>query len=128
MDTPIAWWPCSASRAAATEESTPPDIATTIRILLTILTLCAGPHPRAPAAARSSARRVCLSRLSAKCRVLSCFLGEPAQFLHQAGNDGDDSVYLFVGRIQPEAEAKRILRAVRGEAHRLQHVRRLERA
>src|SRR5438477_7424449 len=26
-------WPCSASRAAATDESTPPDIATTMRIV-----------------------------------------------------------------------------------------------
>src|SRR5262245_63484608 len=32
MDTPMTSWPCSASRAAATEESTPPDIATTIRM------------------------------------------------------------------------------------------------
>src|SRR6476660_8150777 len=32
MDTPITSWPCSTSSAAATEESTPPDIATTIRM------------------------------------------------------------------------------------------------
>src|SRR5580765_5826978 len=32
MDRPMTSWPCSVSRAAATDESTPPDIATTIRI------------------------------------------------------------------------------------------------
>src|SRR2546428_8311069 len=32
IDRPMTSWPCSASSAAATEESTPPDIATTIRI------------------------------------------------------------------------------------------------
>src|SRR5262249_12917905 len=32
MDTPTTSWPCSASRAAASEESTPPDIATTTRM------------------------------------------------------------------------------------------------
>src|SRR3989442_15335916 len=33
IDRPMTSWPCSASRAAATDESTPPDIATTMRII-----------------------------------------------------------------------------------------------
>ena len=33
IDTPTTSWPSSLSRAAATEESTPPDIATTIRTI-----------------------------------------------------------------------------------------------
>src|SRR5881628_2964904 len=32
IDRPMTSWPCSASSAAATDESTPPDMATTIRI------------------------------------------------------------------------------------------------
>src|SRR5215510_15713673 len=34
IDRPMTSWPCSASSAAATDESTPPDIATTIRTFL----------------------------------------------------------------------------------------------
>src|SRR3989344_145104 len=36
MCTPVTVWPCSLRRAAATEESTPPDIATKIFILLSV--------------------------------------------------------------------------------------------
>src|SRR6266576_1824108 len=34
IDSPMTSCPCSSSRAAATDESTPPDIATTIRIVM----------------------------------------------------------------------------------------------
>ena len=34
IDRPMTSWPASASRAAATDESTPPDIATAMRIWL----------------------------------------------------------------------------------------------
>src|SRR5712692_8053750 len=34
IDKPMTSWPCSASSAAATDESTPPDMATTIRMFL----------------------------------------------------------------------------------------------
>src|SRR5437867_10494379 len=33
IDRPMTSWPCSASSAAATDESTPPDIATTMRMV-----------------------------------------------------------------------------------------------
>src|SRR5467141_1242220 len=86
-------WPCSASRAAATDESTPPDIATTI--------------------------------LATSADALLC---EPADLCDQPWQHLNHAIDFALGRIQPQTEAQGVLRPVRREAHRAQHVRGLERA
>src|SRR5262245_3863634 len=105
MDSPMTSCPWSASNAAATEESTPPDIATTIRMddyrLLTT-------DYRLPT-------------------TDSRFLRQAPQFLHQRRQHPDDAIDVGVGREHPEAEAQRVLGAVRRKPHRAQHMRRLER-
>src|SRR6476646_841680 len=109
-------WPCSASRAAATDESTPPDIATTMRMfwmpVYPMNHLCGSLF---------SARLWCSRRDSRFSRQPSQFLDEPRQHL-------DHPLDFLAGREHAEAEAKRVLRAVRREPHRAQHVGRLERS
>ena len=53
---------------------------------------------------------------------------QASQLLDDARQHGDDAIDLGLGVRGPEAEANRVLRAMRGKPHRLQHVRRLERA
>src|SRR5438874_12923939 len=108
-------WPCSASSAAATDESTPPDIATTIRIVqkprrrhehtkdlkdtkytpfffvLFVRSCC------------SWCRRSCGSRLS----------GQAAELLDEPRQHFDHAVHFLFRRKHPEAEAQRALRPVR---------------
>src|SRR6266540_661497 len=98
-------WPCSASSAAATDESTPPDIATTIRIRQT---------QRQPVFVSSW-------------RVVSCrdgLLRKAPEFVDQPRQDLDHSIDLFHRREEPEAEPERILRPMRRKPHRAEHVRR----
>src|SRR5438552_13394334 len=104
MDRPMTSWPCSASSAAATDESTPPDMATTIRTLL--LT---------PAS------------VLARCRYLG-LPGQSSKLFHQARQNLNHPIDLGIRREHAEAEAQRVLRAVRRKAHRAQDVGRLERA
>src|SRR5262245_46768757 len=104
MDRPMTSCPWSASNAAATEESTPPDIATTIRI---------------------GNDRLSRTRLPTRGARL---LREPAQLLDQSRQHRDDAIDVGVGREHSEAEAQRVLRAMSREPHRPQDVRRLERA
>src|SRR5688572_13907953 len=47
MDRPMTSWPCRASKAAATDESTPPDMATTMRIENLSLTTTKSQFPTA---------------------------------------------------------------------------------
>src|SRR5262249_22698679 len=96
-------WPSSARRAAATEESTPPDIATTTRTV----TLPTVPH------------RLGVGRLLARERQVT-------KLLNQTRQDVKHAVDLGVRREEPQAEPKRVLRTVGGKAHGPQHVRRLE--
>src|SRR5581483_4020539 len=99
IDTPITSWPWSASMAAATDESTPPDMATTILIVLLY-----DFRPRGFAGRH---------------------LPEP---FDDGGEDRDDVIDLLlcIGRAQAEADG--VLRPVQRESHRLEHVRRLQRA
>src|SRR5918993_2509735 len=103
MDRPITWWPASARSAAATDESTPPDIATTTLIGFRPMALGFGPLTRA------------------HCR-------ETSQLRHNSRQNGDDVIDLFLRITRAEAEANRVLRAMARQVHGLQHVRRLERA
>src|SRR5215470_12166353 len=98
-------WPCSASSAAATDESTPPDIATTIRTYLLTPTT----H-------------------LACCPECLWFPRQPTKFLDQPWQDLDDAVDFFLGRVHSQAEAQRVLRAVGRKAHRAQDVRRFKRS
>src|SRR5690348_3718600 len=90
MDRPITSCPSRASRAAATEESTPPDIATTMRI-----SLLSTPDER-------------------------------SKFLDRRRKLRDQLIDFSLRVSGAEAEADRVLRAVRRQAHRAEHVRRLQ--
>src|ERR1700733_1130206 len=87
-------WPCSTRRAAATEESTPPDIATRTRM--------------DPVCHRGSAA--------------------PAQRSDDRGHHVEGAVDFCVGGRVPEREADRTGGQPGCDAHRGQHVARLERA
>ncbi len=88
-------WPASTSRLAATDESTPPDIATTTRMV-------------------SGGPRRC---------------GRDGEaWSRGAGRMPTTKSISCLGRPGTEAEAQRIARAGRGQSHRPQHVRRLERS
>src|SRR5205809_4125418 len=108
IDSPMTSCPCSSSRAAATDESTPPDMATTIRMV----------------DARKTRKRMvslsCVSwiRWSHQHRLFR----QAAQLLDQARQHLDDAVHFLVVRKQAEAEPQRVLRAMRRQAHRAQHV------
>src|SRR6185312_9736917 len=111
--------PSSARSAAATDESTPPDIATTMR-MCSILD-----QPRRLEDTKTSLYK-----------NASCFrgfvashdlAGETAQLLDQARQDPRDEVNLGLGGESAEAESQRVLRSMRRQPHRLQHVRRFER-
>src|SRR5215203_3173185 len=91
--------PLWATRAAATDESTPPDIATTTRTG----TLRRYPSP--------PDRRA----------------GEGSQHLHEAGDHAHDVLDVCCSGRGPEAEAQRVLRACGAESHGLEHVLGLER-
>src|SRR5438445_11489701 len=95
-------WPCSASSAAATDESTPPDIATTIRILNKLLL------------------RVFVAAFS--CR--NGFAREAAKFLHQSRQHLNHAIDFFVRRHRSEAEAELTLRAVCRRTHGAHDLRR----
>src|SRR6266850_1668252 len=125
-------WPCSASSAAATDESTPPDIATTILIC------AAGPHPRRLSRLAHARRGTCRNDpLAVATRTSSWFRGcvlsrgrlssEAAEFLHKPRQHVDDAIDFLLGRKHPEAEAQRVLCPVRRQTHRAQDVRRFER-
>src|SRR6185295_18718943 len=141
IDSPMTSCPCSSSRAAATDESTPPDIATTIRIRN--LRGPRGPqdheYPKTTKRRRhedTKKRNQLFVFFVTSCS--SCLRGwisrgnglssEPTQLLHEPRQHFDDAVDLFVARKQAEAEPQRVLRAMRREAHRAQHVRGFERA
>src|SRR5919197_3867179 len=99
-------WPCSASSAAATDESTPPDIATTMRICL----LCSSSCPSS-----SSCLRGCLfAQLAAHGDAL---LGEPAKLLNEPRQHLNHAIDFRLRREGAEAEAERVLRAVRWQSH-----------
>ena len=103
IDSPTTSWPASASRAAATDESTPPDMATTIRI----------------------------ARLAVTTRPTSARHGHPGQrpqLVHQRRQHPKHAVDFGLGVGRSEAEAKRALRAAGRQPHRLEHVRGLERS
>ena len=109
-------------------------MATTIRMLLCTSTLSRCPtsvparcvlvlsHATAERAGPWLASVRLLTRPCASCRV------SPRSFSTSRGKHGDHAIDLVLGREQPQAEAQRVLRPMRGEAHRPQHVRRLERA
>src|SRR6478735_4842084 len=102
MDRPITSCPCSASRAAATDESTPPDIATTIFI---------------PKSRKQLAPRSCLCLCSNGCP------GEAAELFHDTRQHTDHVIDIGLGVGAAETEANRVLCPMHGEAHGLQHVR-----
>src|SRR5215831_4297075 len=119
-------WPCSASSAAATDESTPPDIATTMRTVVSITE-----EPRSHEKHEGSRRRfvygTCFVPLRVPC-VFVVSLCQSAKFLDEPRQDLDDAVDLCLCRVDAEAEAERVLRPVWRKAHRSQHVRRFERS
>src|SRR5205823_2148558 len=107
-------WPCSASSAAATDESTPPDIATTMRIVRD--------QPRKHETTKRTKTTIHTEPTE------PAEMGDSGCARRGAAKHCDDAVYFFGGRKHPEAEAKRVLRPVRRKPHRAQHVRRLQRA
>src|SRR3954451_12744368 len=92
IDRPITSCPSSARSAAATDESTPPDIATTIFM----------GFKKLPSSAARSARRA------------GAGPGEASQLSNESRKRVDDAIDLHLGRKQPEAETQRVLRAVHG--------------
>src|SRR4249919_1169889 len=102
MERPMTSWPCSASRAAATDESTPPDIATTMRIIQ---------KPRDNVVAFLSRRRS---------------PGQRSQLLDNRRQQRGDPVDLFFGREHSQAESQGVLRPVRRKAHGAEDMRRLQ--
>src|SRR5260221_7553796 len=118
-------WPCSARSAAATEESTPPDIATTIRILRTV------PGPRRHENTKVHEEENMLAffvRSSCPCVFVVPSGGyrlsrQAAQFVHQPRQHLDDAVDFLRRGKHPDAEAQRVLGPARPQSHRLQHVR-----
>src|SRR5438093_2705838 len=62
------------------------------------------------------------SRSSRSCR--RGLSRQAAQLVHETWQDARDEIDFFLGRECPEAEAQRILRAVRRQSHGAQHVRR----
>src|SRR5436309_7560043 len=119
MDTPMTSWPCSASSAAATDESTPPDIATTMRIVLCPHHGSSRSHEEPEVPRRILVQRFFVSlrvlredpwRLSAaRDRLLPC---QSSQFFHQPRQYLDDAVDFLFGRKHAETEAQRVLRPV----------------
>src|SRR2546428_5705525 len=59
IDRPMTSWPCSASSAAATDESTPPDMATTILMFQKLM------QPRLTAERAEVAEKIVFSACSA---------------------------------------------------------------
>src|SRR5262249_12362920 len=97
MDSPMTSWPASCSRAAATEESTPPDMATTMREGTGVLRAGSGRQPR-----------------------------QRAELFHHCRKQSDHAVHLLRGIAGSKAEANRVVCSSRRQVHRLEHVRRLE--
>src|SRR5438132_12061319 len=106
-------WPCSASSAAATDESTPPDIATTIRM---------GSRTNATTKPRRHEEEFVRERLrvfvpswlhSGRYRLSS----QPAELLHQPRQHLDDAIDFLLGGQHPQTETQRVLRPVRGQSH-----------
>src|SRR6476660_5620188 len=97
--------PSSARSAAATDESTPPDIATTIRIR------CRLDPPR-----RHEDTKNAVSKKSSRLRVFVASHGlarQPAELLDEPREDVGDTVNRGFGRVRAEAEAQGILRPMR---------------
>src|SRR4051812_31345479 len=84
--------PSRASSAAATDESTPPLIATTMRMTVT------------PSSAAD----------------------QRAKLVDRGRQFGEERVHLLVSVACPETESNGVLRTMRRESHRAQHVRRLQ--
>src|SRR5437867_4210649 len=124
IDRPMTSCPCSASSAAATDESTPPDMATTIRMSKT----CRDHEDtkkknHSSSSCSSSSFRVFVVALSGH-----CLPSQAAKLLDESRQHLDHAVHFFFRRKHAEAEAERALRPVRRQSHCPQHVRRLERA
>src|SRR3954462_13215498 len=86
IDRPMTSCPCSARSAAATDESTPPDMATTIFM---------GFNESPSHAGRST-------------RGTGAGPGETAQLFNQTGKRLDDTVDLRLVRNQPQTETERV--------------------
>src|SRR5580765_115103 len=120
MERPMTSWPCSASRAAATDESTPPDIATTIRMLFDLTSGWPRKHEGHEVSRRCFLYSTCFVCLRVLRVFVACLPCQSTKFLDQPRQDLDDSIDVFLRREHAEAEAERILRPVRREAHRTQ--------
>src|SRR5205814_8638468 len=85
--TPVTSWPASTARAAATAESTPPDMAASTRMASSLPTIAAG-------------------LIQPRCRLTVRGPGQPgpAGPLHRAGQRGDQLVDIGRGRGVPERE------------------------
>src|SRR5690606_33572020 len=109
MDRPITSWPARASRAAATGESTRPDMATTMGMTAGLETssfrTCTGPSSCGPSGSAGGAH-------------------QGAQLRHNAREPFEEQIDVRLGVAGAEADADRILGPVRGEPHGPQHVRR----
>src|SRR4029453_1072082 len=111
IDKPMTSWPSSASRAAATDESPPPDIATAMRIWLesgSVVELSGRPHSQAPRYFWHGLAR------------------QAAELLNDARQHGDDTIDFFLRREKAETEAQRVLSAMSRKAHRPEDVRGLK--
>src|SRR3989442_1450579 len=109
--TPVTSCPSAWSTAAATEESTPPLIITSTRLIF------ARSRPYGPG--RSGPARCSAGYPPPDPRSR----GGPDETVHGLGNDRERDVDVGGGRRVAEAEADRRAGPLRGEAHREQHVR-----
>src|SRR6188474_3718449 len=117
MDRPITSWPASARSAAATDESTPPDMATTTLIV------CRSFQRRDRQDAKGYFRSVCFasSRLCVETSTRA-HGGEASQLRHDSRQDRNDVIDLCLGVAGAQAEADGVLRAMARQVHRFQHV------
>src|SRR5947208_15933679 len=106
IDRPMTAWPCSASSAAATDESTPPDMATTIRMSKT----CRDHEDtkkknHSSSSCSSSSFRGFVVALSGH-----CLPSQAATLLDESRQHLDHSVHFLFLRIQTAAEVVPALR------------------
>src|SRR6185503_5377281 len=96
---PTTSYPCSTSIAAATDESTPPDIATSTRSFVPLISPCS-------------------------VRGVRVGVRHAARLLHERGKYLCHALDAAVGRQTADAHANRRRRELWGDADRAQHVRR----
>src|SRR5438093_3835336 len=104
-------WPSSASMAAATDESTPPDMATAIRIFQRSSSATKTRRHEENLVFRAAQDLVFL-RVFVSSWLDNSPSSEIPELLDKPGHHGDDPIDLLFGREHPQTEPQRVLRPV----------------